>query len=174
RPARLSRRGEEGRAAHLRRLGASPVLRGARPDAHDAARRPEGDRAGQHRRPDLEADEAVRPEARVDHRVRLPDYAARRILRRELAEAGALSPSGLRDRESQPAYRPVHVVPAARQPVARKLAVRAHHRGRAEEAVVRCARAPRSEQRLIEEVWALLFSTSDAAQDSSARYREPT
>ena len=67
-----------------------PYYGAPEPDTGDTARRPARDRARQHRHPDREADEAVRPEAGVDHRVRLPDQAAGRLLRRELEEAGGI------------------------------------------------------------------------------------
>ena len=87
-PLTFLQRGQADGPPRLRRLGAPPVLRRPMGDPGDAQRRLARDRARRHRHADLRGDEPVRPQAALDHRVRLPDEAAGRHLRRQLDEAG--------------------------------------------------------------------------------------
>ena len=127
----------------LRRLRAQPVLRRADRDpdhaaAGDAARqRADRDHAREHQRADRRGLAAVRAAAPLDHRVRLPDEPARPGVRRLLGEPGALPDAGVRDRPQEPAHRHDALVPAPGRARSRRLAVRAHDRGRPAEAGVR-------------------------------------
>ena len=88
-----------------------------------------GDRghARQHRRPDRGRDAALRQQAHLDHRVRLPDEPARPDLRRLVGEAGGLSDAGVRDRAEEPADRHDALVPAQGRAEPRRLAVGPDH-----------------------------------------------
>ena len=86
-------------------------------------------------------DAAVRQQADLDHRVRLPDEPARPDLRRLPRQAGQVPDAGLRDREEASPHRHVHLVPAPRRGAGlRGLAVRPSDRRPAR----RSRRSPRS------------------------------
>ena len=80
--------------------------------ARDPRERPDGDHARQHRPPRQGGHPALREQADLVHRVRLPDQSARQDLRRVLREPGALPDPGLRNRQAESSCRHVHLVPA--------------------------------------------------------------
>ncbi len=71
-----------------------------------------GDHPRQHQRADQGADSPLRPQATLDHRVRLPDEPTRPALRRLVRKAGALSEDRIRRRPRQSAHRHDDLVPA--------------------------------------------------------------
>ena len=72
----------------LRRLRAPPVLPASERVAAQAPARAARDHAREHQRAAPRAHAALRQQAPLDHRVRLPDESARSKLRRVLGEAG--------------------------------------------------------------------------------------
>src|SRR5439155_12722590 len=133
----LPARHEAGRRS-FRRLCTPPICRTSERDSpHATARRDSRARgdARQHQRPDLPAHAALRPQAAVDHRVRLPDESTRPALRGLVRGAGALRVALICNRPRQSAHRHDDVVPAQRRPAdRRRLAIRVLHRLHASEA----------------------------------------
>ena len=113
------------RGAYVRRLRAPALLRRAAGDAQHAPARPDGGHARQHRRAREGSDAALRPEADLADRVRVPDPPARPDLRRLLGTAGPLPRPGLRDRAAASPHRHAALVPGPRRGADRRLAVRA-------------------------------------------------
>ena len=136
---------------HVRRLGAPPVLRQPVRDARDAAT--VGSRAVGLGNIDALISEVTRLYGRkplwiteYGYQTKPPDDFFGVTWR----EAGGLPPPGVRDREGEPAHRPLHVVPARGQPGSRRLAVGADHDGRPQEARIRSVRRPARSLALIQ------------------------
>ena len=127
RSARRSRRShssrdEDGRRARVRRVRPPSVLR---PPVETPDTPPPPGKRGQ---PSTavtlgnfdvlvdRADRALREHADLDHRVRLPDEAARRVLRRHAGEAGCLPERAWTYARRHPADRHVPLVPARDEP----------------------------------------------------------
>ena len=144
--ARVPARRQEGRPEDASTPGRTIRTTPARPTRRRRSRLtkkgapPTAVTLGNLERADEALDPALRQQAHLDHRVRLPDEPARPALRRLVREAGCLPDAGVRDRAQEPAHRHDALVPAQGRAEPRGLAVGAADGRRAR----RSRRSPRS------------------------------